>query len=185
MRVVIFDTETDGLFNNSLVALAKRPRIMEIFALKLEMVGNSGDGFNFVELSNINFVMDTGRPVPKEVTDITGIKTEDIKGQPELRHFANNIYSFFSDAERVVAHNLSYDMQVVDWEFERFGFAPMQWPERLCTVEATEHFKGHRLKLIDLYEHLFGERFEGAHRAEVDVRALAKCYVELAKRGDV
>jgi hypothetical protein len=38
-------------------------------------------------------------------------------------------------------------------------------------------------KLIELHEILFGESFVGAHDAAADVRACARCFFELKKRG--
>lgn len=73
---------------------------------------------------------------------------------------------------------------MIDFEMKRL-VTELAWPERLvCTVEATEHLKGHRLSLTKLYEHLFpGENFPGAHRAKADVQALVRCYVEMFKQG--
>ncbi len=53
----------------------------------------------------------------------------------------------------------------------------------ICTVESTEHIKGFRLTLTKLHEHLFGEAFPSAHRAENDVRPLTRCFIELYNRG--
>jgi len=38
-------------------------------------------------------------------------------------------------------------------------------------------------KLSELHKHLFGEWFEGAHNAMVDVEATAKSFGELVKKG--
>jgi len=42
--------------------------------------------------------------------------------------------------------------------------------------------KGYRLKLAQLYEHLFGETFPDAHRARNDVQALRRICVELCRK---
>ncbi len=44
------------------------------------------------------------------------------------------------------------------------------------------HMKGHRLKMMQLYELLFGEQFADAHRARNDVQALRRLAVELYRR---
>ena len=36
-------------------------------------------------------------------------------------------------------------------------------------------------KLIELYKHFYNEEFDGAHNAEVDVIACAKCYFKMIK----
>jgi DNA polymerase-3 subunit alpha len=73
---------------------------------------------------------------------------------------------------------------MINNEMRRLGLT-VAWPRVICTVEETEHLKGHRLKLSDLYELLFGEKFANAHDAKADVEALAKCYFELVKRGEI
>jgi len=40
-------------------------------------------------------------------------------------------------------------------------------------------------KLSELYKHLFGEWFEGAHNAMVDVEATTRAFGELVKRGAI
>jgi DNA polymerase III epsilon subunit-like protein len=89
---------------------------------------------------------------------------------------------FIEGHDEVVAHNLSYDKSMVDCEMKRAGLT-VDWPELICTVEATEHIKGHRLNLTSLHELLMGEAFSGAHRAEADVRALANCFRALRETG--
>jgi hypothetical protein len=57
------------------------------------------------------------------------------------------------------------------------------WPRnQICTVQATKHIKGHRLKLGELYEYLFGTPMGDAHRAEIDVLNLAKVAAELRRQ---
>ena len=69
--------------------------------------------------------------------------------------------AFFETVDMVVAHNVSYDMGVMDFEQMRVNpDEKFPWPAmQLCTVEATEHLKGHRLNLTALHEHLFGCKF--------------------------
>lgn len=177
MRTFIFDTETTALVENSLLALDRQPQIIEFYGAVL-----SGGGSILGELE---FFCDPGRPIPEEVTRITGIETKDVKGEPPFSARADSIIATVESCEVVVAHNLSYDMAVVDFELRRLGRS-LKWPRRrICTVEATEHLKGHRLNLSALHEYLFGEPFSGAHRARVDVAALIRCYNELINRGEL
>jgi DNA polymerase III epsilon subunit-like protein len=85
-------------------------------------------------------------------------------------------------APLVIAHNASFDVEMVDIEAARCG-AKIVWPRCLCTVEQSSYVIGHRLTLGALHEHLLGEKFEGAHRAKVDVAALIRCVAEMVKRG--
>jgi DNA polymerase III epsilon subunit-like protein len=115
---------------------------------------------------------------------ITGIRTADVAGLPPLADFWPDVKDVMAAADRLVAHNLTYDLQVLRFEAERLGDDLPVPDDLLCTVEATIHYRGFRLSLTRLYEHLFGETFVDAHRAKSDVMALMRCYRALVERGD-
>src|SRR5690606_17860149 len=120
---------------------------------------------------------------PAVVTKITGITQDQLLGKPRFVEVADGWQEFTQKADVVVAHNLSYDIAVTQFEYQRLERS-ISWPERkVCTVEATEWVKGYRLSLTNLHIELFGEAFDSAHSAENDVRAMGRCYVELHNRG--
>lgn len=177
MKTVIFDTETTDLIKNSLVAEKHQPQIIEFFG-----VGFEGDG---LDLRELEFLCNPGRTLPKKITEITGITDDQLEGTLPFSHYATKVRELIEWADVVVAHNLSYDQAVINTEMKRIG-ETVKWPDvRICTVESTEHLKGHRLNLGALYELLFERPFEGAHRARADVVALSKCYYELLGRGEI
>lgn len=181
MLVTLFDTETTGLIKNTAKDIRKQPRIIEFYAMTLQQTGEGEDAtFSFVD--ELDLLINPGIPITTEITRITGITGLMVAGSLAFPALAGNIQSYLSRAHRIVAHNLDYDRTVTDIELKRCGKS-MVWPELLCTVEATEHLKGFRLKLTDLHEYLFGEPFEGAHRAKVDVTAMARCYTALVAQG--
>jgi len=178
MRAFIFDTETTGLVKNSLVPLSSQPRIIEFF-------GHTVNDETGEVLNEIEFFCNPGVELEAVITRITGIKSEELKDAKPFRAYAAQICEMVAVADAVVAHNLSFDMALVEADCARSGCSP-KWPARLiCTVEQTEWIKGHRLSLGNLHEELFGEPFAGAHRARHDVMALTACYLELRKRGDL
>jgi len=178
MKHLLFDTETTNLVHNSLQPLHKQPKVIEAFFLLL-------DDSDWSEVGTLHSYIDPGEPIPEKVTQITGITDAMVKGQKTFRQWWPEAEAFIAQADVVVAHNLSYDMAVLDFEVQRMG-GKVQWPaRRICTVEATEWMKGYRLSLTNLHMELFGEAFEKAHSAENDVRAMARCYIELHKRGDL
>lgn len=175
----LFDTETTNLVHNTLQPLHKQPRIIEFFGMMLD------DSADWKEVGSLHSYLDPGTPINADVVRITGITDDMVKGQPKFLSFAPELRAALVSADVVVAHNLSYDLTVVNFEFQRIE-QPCEWPSRkICTVEATEHLKGFRLSLTALHTELFGEAFEKAHSAENDVRAMARCYVELHKRGEL
>lgn len=177
MRAFLFDTETDGLIKNGAVRLEKQPRIIELFGVVL----NEQD--EEVEVWQSLFAHPA--PLLQEVIDITGITNALLTDAPPFVEKARDLKRIIESCDRVVGHNLTYDLSMVTNEMARIN-SRVDWPaDKICTVEATEHFCGYRLGLNNLHEHLFGERFKDAHRAEPDVRAMVRCYIELKRRGDV
>jgi DNA polymerase-3 subunit alpha len=179
MRALIFDTETTDLISNSLLPEKHQPKVIEFFGHIVE-----DDGTVVRELE---FLCNPGHRLEKITTDITGITNDMVADQPPFMAFEGDVRGLIGEADAVVAHNLSYDFDVVNFELKRCGTMDLvRWPRiRICTVQETEWFKGYRLNLSALHEHLFGVPFSGAHRARADVEALTRCYVELRKRGDV
>lgn len=184
MLVTIFDTETTDLIENSARRIEKQPRIIELFALTIQQTG-SGPDVIFKEVDTWESLFNPGVIIPEINVKITGISNDMVVGKPRFPELADEVMSYITRAHRVVAHNVSYDRDVVDFELKRCEKS-FRWPSLMCTVEQTDFksplFPGHRLSLTKLHEILFGVPFEGAHRAEPDVRATAKCYMELVRR---
>jgi len=174
MKHLIFDTETTGLPKGSLVQLDKQPRVIEFAGILWN--DETGDEQEHCWLFN------PGVPISAEATKKNNITDDMVKDAPPFATNAPAIRSLLIVADVMVAHNLFFDMHMLANEFRRASSAAVTWPKGICTVEATEHLLGHRLKLAGLHRHLFGEDFEGAHRAITDVRALLRCYKELRKR---
>lgn len=188
MLALLFDTETSDLIRNKHRPLAQQPHITEFFGLKLQGVPVSAKGekkatVKWKEKDTWWSLFNPGIPLSKEVQRITGLDDATLKGEPAFRSKAAALKAFIEDCDMVVAHNLSFDMDMVNFEMQR-AEVTVNWPkQRVCTVEATEHLRGRRLKLIELHGLLFGEPFENAHRAENDVRPMARCFIELSNRG--
>jgi len=178
VKAVLFDTETTDLITTTARALDKQPRIIEFYACLIDPAKPK-------VLGEIEFLCDPGQPLREETTKITGITQADLKGKAPFKEHLPKVQALFSKADVVVAHNLSYDFSMVNFETERAGKL-FKWPARkLCTVEMTEHLKGYRLSLTNLHELLFDKPFDGAHRAKQDVEALVRCYRELLTRGEI
>lgn len=175
MRALFFDTETTGLISSHLLPLKKQPQIIEFYGATVNLATGQ------IENELDTFVKPSIK-ITKEITGITHITNEMVENAPPFAKIALNVKALVENAPIVCAHNASYDKEVLQFEFERLGM-PIAFPRFICTVEQTIHLKGHRMKLNDLHEYLFGERFEDAHRAKVDTQALIRCAVELYKRG--
>jgi DNA polymerase III epsilon subunit-like protein len=175
--VCVFDCEAAGLIANSGIEIDKQPRLLEFYACLADPAGHIQGELHFLCDPEIN--------IPKEITKITGIDNAMVAGQPKFREQLEKLQDLFFSAEAVVGHNLTYDMAIINFELLRAGVKPdLFWPEiKVCTVEQTEHLFGYRPNLTQLYEKLFHTGFTGAHRAQADVQATLRCYVELLRLG--
>ena len=171
MLAAVFDTETTDLMSNALLHERHQPRVIECYG---ELVDDAGQ-----VKEELEFLCYPGQLITPKITAITRITNADLAGKPHFNHFLPAVKEFFGKADVVVAHNLSFDYAVINLEFGRC-FQKMVWPKtKVCTVEAAEAMAGTRLSLSALHEKLFGVKFEGAHRARHDVKALTKCYLKL------
>ena len=174
--MMAFDTETTGLIDNASTRLDLQPEVIEFTGI----IFDAANGNQLEELSLL--FRPSKMPLPPKITSITGITDADLADAPPFPTLLPHVVKFIARQPRIVAHNLSYDMEVLDLEMKRHGRPPIEWPRGVCTVEQTIHLRGYRLSLQELHKELFGEHFTGAHRARADVQALIRCCVELRRR---
>ena len=87
----------------------------------------------------------------------------------------------------MIGHNLMFDKGMMINELRRINKQyNFPWPiNNTCTVEEIVKVKGHRMRLGDLYEDFFNERFDSAHTAEADTTALLRIFKEMVNRNMV
>lgn len=173
----IFDTETSGLISNHVKPLDKQPHAFEWYSVTCDDNAN--------DLIEIDELLNPGVKVSPEITKITKITQDMVNGKPSFSAIADRIIEQLETADVIAAHNLSYDLDILDFEMKRIGKKYPLPKIKICTVEASEAIKGYRLTLTALHEHLFGEPFAGSHRAKEDVQALKRCYYELIRIGEI
>jgi DNA polymerase-3 subunit epsilon len=178
MLALIFDTETTELISNHSVKLDKQPEVIEYVSFLTDLA--TGERKREFET-----LIKPKNSITAKITEITHIDNEMVALAPPFADRAQAIKADIESAPIVIAHNASFDAEMINIEFERLNIAPPKWPRLICSVEATIHLKGYRLKLAQLYELLFGETFRDAHRARVDTTALERICVELFKRGEL
>lgn len=179
MKAFLFDTETTGLISNRKLKLKQQPHVIEFYGCFADLKKGK-------VISEYNTFIKPPDPslVTPEITRITGITyDEHLKDAPAFSEVVGDIFGRVQKAPILIAHNLSFDKEMLDIEAERLE-KKIKWPKKLlCTVEQTINIKGFRLNLSGLHEHLFGEPFAGAHRAKIDTAALMRCCVKLVKMG--
>jgi DNA polymerase III epsilon subunit-like protein len=187
MKELIIDTETTGLtrlsFANKL-NYKKWPRLVQIaWALASE------DG---IECNDDAIIRPEGFEIPLQATQIHGITHEQAMAEGEdLGHQLKTLNNVMQEADAVVAHNLSFDLGVIESEALRLNYK-MQIPDkRFCTVhlgraylhKAKGRKQGGYPKLGDLYETLFGFSYGPKHDAQTDTIACCHVYRRLKKLG--
>jgi DNA polymerase III epsilon subunit-like protein len=164
--VIVFDTETTGLIKSKSLPLPQQPHIIEFAAVKLDP--------SFEPYKEINFKCNPGIPLDKIITDITGLTDDDLKDAKPFSAYLNDLVEFFLGERTMVAHNCSFDHDMLQLELARLArTTKFPWPPvQICTVEATAHLEGHRLHMTELYAKAMGKPLAQKHRAMDDVFAL-------------
>jgi DNA polymerase III epsilon subunit family exonuclease len=163
----IFDTETTGLLKPQVADLAQQPKIIE-FALSI-----IDDDYNV--LSEHEWLIHPGELITPEITKITGITDDKLRGKPSFIEVLPEIQRALRGVDRIIAHNLPFDMGMLVNELKRIGreYAFPYPPEQVCTVQlASDLIFGRRARMIELYEKTTGRKLDQKHRALDDVHAL-------------
>lgn len=177
--MIIFDTETSGLTRAVDTDIAKQPRIIEYFGLKV-------NDKTFEIEGELELLIYPGEAISQEITDITKITNAMLQGKPTFPQIFQQLATFHLGESYIVGHNISFDVDMLTFELKRIGkLLNFPWPMvHICTVEASEHLEGRRMKLADLYKHLTGNTLVDAHRARNDVMATYECLKELIAQGE-
>jgi DNA polymerase-3 subunit epsilon len=186
VRILFFDTETTGLPKNWKAPVsdtANWPRLVQIAWLVYD-----ANGLLISEENHI--IKPVGFKIPKSASDIHKITNKIAEEQgvlipSVLEKFKNVIQS----SDLLVAHNISYDENIMGAEYIRYGHKNILSSKRkFCTMKssvkfcAIPGFKGYKWpKLIELYRKLFSKDFN-QHNALDDIKATADCFWELKKR---
>ena len=156
-RVLVLDTETTGLDWRS-------ESIIELAMLAVDIDIQTGHPVGDVEV--YEDFEDPGRPIPPEITNLTGITNKDVMGQ-KLNE--DKIKDMVARADLIVAHNAGFDRPFVENRLEVFEHKA--WA---CSFAGID-WKAQGLGSAKL-EFLCSELgwFYDAHRAQVDCHALLR-----------
>jgi DNA polymerase III alpha subunit (gram-positive type) len=164
-KFAVYDNETTGLTVHPKASLSLQPRI-------IEFAGIITDGIEI--LDEIEFICNPQQAIEEIITKITGLKNEDLEDKPPFEHFIPQVAAYFAQADVAVAHNLSFDRALLQYDMQRADrdFEGLNFPKILCcTVEQSMHQFGRRMKLSELYELYIGPYVQ-KHRAMDDIRLL-------------
>ncbi len=181
---LFFDTETVGLperWDVPITDMDNWPRLVQLAWIVCDVRGEVLEERNAI-------IKPEGFSIPAEISKLHGITTSiaNEHGEPlkeVLELFAERV----DKAWLLVGHNISFDECVVGAEFERLRmmtslflkpkYCTMKGSINYCKLPGNNGFKSP--KLVELYQILFGSRFDNAHDALADVKATMKCFWKL------
>ena len=163
-EMIVFDIETTGLSNRNC-------KIIEIGAVKIK------DG---KVLDTIDFFVDPEEPIPPEITELTSITDDMVKGQIKEREAIEKFLDFAGD-RLLIAHNANFDVGFIRIAADRHGI-PFE-NTYLDTVGLSRYvnpeLKKHKLDIIA--EHYQLHDFHH-HRASDDAEMLAEIFFVMMER---
>lgn len=167
MREIILDTETTGLNPEA------GHRIIEIGCV--EMVSRTPTGKQFHRYLNPE------RDVPEEVTRIHGLVAEDLANKEKFAEIADELLEFLA-GDRIVIHNVPFDLGFLNAELSRAGRADIPVDRTVDSLlMARSKFPGQSNSLDALCRrfNIAGQLDRTTHGALLDAKLLAEVYIDL------
>ncbi len=190
MKFLFFDCETTGItkdYKASYEDVDNWPRVISLAWILADSSGN-------ILHQQHELIKPNGWQMPTEPFWIDNGFTHE-KNMAEGKPIEEVLEAFInskSQADTLVAHNISFDHRVIWAEIIRAGKEPKRGMEKICTMMKSTKYcnlpnpkgKGPAKwpKLAELYRHLFECDFDGAHDALADVQACMKCFFELVSK---
>jgi len=156
-------------------------------ALDLETTGLDADRDTIIEVGAVKFrddeVLETfstfvnpGRPIPRQITDLTGIRDDDVAGAPGLHDVLPRLARFVGQRP-IVGHSVGFDLSFLRRHSRLFE------NEALDTFELAgvliPHAERYSLKAL---AQMLGIEMERAHRALDDAQATHRLFRALLLR---
>ena len=117
------------------------------------------------------------------MTRLTGIRSGDLEGKPAFSEVLPRISEMLEDAV-LVAHNLPFDVRILESEMARAGVERNPKHPRVCTLKlARRLLPKDDPKNLDALAERFGLRFLARHRALGDARVTGALLHKLLKLG--
>jgi DNA polymerase-3 subunit epsilon len=152
---LILDTETTGIDT-------QKDDVIELGMVLFEYAPKTGRIYRVID--TFDHLQDPGRPLPAEITALTHITDDMVRGQ----HIdAADVEAFAARANLVIAHNAAFDRPFVERQWKVFETKP--WGDSMSQVHwYDEGIATQKQELIALCMGFFYD----AHRADNDCLAL-------------
>ncbi len=187
---LVFDTETTGLPNNFNAPISDSdnwPRMVQIAWQLHDENGNLVENQDYI-------IKPEGYDIPFNAARIHGISTK--MAMEEGRDLAEVLQEFnevLKKAKFGVGQNVEFDYKIVGAEFYRKEIEnglqelpkadTMLFGTEYCQLPGGKGGKFKSPKLEEIYEKLYGHKFDEAHNAAADVNATAQVFFEMLRIG--
>ena len=152
--IAFFDLETTGIS-------ITHDRIVEIAVLKIHPNGLK---------ETKTWLVNPTIPIPKEASDIHGIKDEDVADKPTFKEIAKKVDEFMSDCDLGGFNSNRFDIPLLVEELLRVDI-DFKIPSRKFVDVQTIFHKMEQRNLTAAYKFYCGKSLENAHSAEADITA--------------
>jgi DNA polymerase III epsilon subunit-like protein len=206
MKILVVDCETTGLpisWDKPATDVDNWPRIIQIafelftetgVTLKRRIALIKPDNW---EIPDKDYFMSKGESEPEAIKKAkfwidNGFETaiSELAGEP-LPGILKEFATLYDECDLMLCHNVSYDKNVISSELIRYkvgvhgkkpDFCTKLEGEQICKLPSQYPGKYKWPRLDELYRHLFGKDFDGAHDAGCDIQATKECYLEIMLR---
>jgi DNA polymerase-3 subunit epsilon len=165
-RSVVADTETTGL------EPSEGHKVIEIAAVEIVNLLPTGREFHYI--------INPGRPIPQETTDIHGITDDMVADKPRFSEIVDEFLDFLGDSP-FIAHNADFDVRFLNAELAACRRPSLQNPviDTIVLARRLGHAKANRT--LDDFCRKFGidRSARVKHGALIDSRLLAEVYHHL------
>ena len=154
-EMVVFDIETTGLS-------PIKDMIIEIGAVKV---------VNNEITEEFNILINPGMDIPANITELTGIRNEDVRDCEDIHYCIEEFMKFIGDCKVLVAHNAAFDYSFIR-KYIKGDFSILDTLE-LSRILLKKR-RSHKLNKICDY---FKISLENHHRASDDARATGEILI--------
>ncbi len=188
--ILFFDTETNGLWRRDLNPNHEdQPRLVSLaFQVTDDNEKVIAQYSSRIEPKNVSY---PEFKIPKEAAAIHGISTKEAQETGISLTHALAVFTFFSSkCHTIVAHNLSFDLQIIQREVDMLKYI-WKKPDNLhCTMMTSKDemklegkFEDYKFpKLQECFDHFFHKGVQNYHDALLDVQLCRELYFLLRRK---
>ncbi len=187
---LVFDTETTGLPNNFNAPISDSdnwPRMVQIAWQLHDDEGNLIENQDYI-------IKPEGYDIPFNAARIHGISTKmAMEEGRDLTEVLKEFNEVLKKAKFGVGQNVEFDYKIIGAEFFRKEIEnslqalpkadTMIFGTEYCQLPGGKGGKFKSPKLEEIYEKLYGHKFDEAHNAAADVNATAQVFFEMLRIG--